>query len=65
MNKLILGATLTLGLLLSPNTGSVAAPGDGLDPNASATGNSNQAAMHCNARAGSMISRWTGGMRMI
>lgn len=40
MNKLILGATLTLGLLLGANTASIAAPGDGLDPNASATGNS-------------------------
>ncbi|MCJ2074065.1 hypothetical protein MKK68_00060 [Methylobacterium sp. E-016] len=65
MNKLILGATLTLGLLVSANTGSIAAPGDGLDPNASATGNSNQAAMHRNARAGSMMSRRTGGMRMM
>lgn len=40
MNKLILGATLTLGLLLSANAASIAAPGDGLDPKASATGNS-------------------------
>ncbi|MCJ2103981.1 hypothetical protein MKK70_00990 [Methylobacterium sp. E-041] len=40
MNKLILGATLTLGPLLGANTASIAAPGDGLDPNASATGNS-------------------------
>ncbi|WP_187274976.1 MULTISPECIES: hypothetical protein [unclassified Methylobacterium] len=40
MNKLILGATLTLGPLLGANTASIAALGDGLDPNASATGNS-------------------------
>ena len=65
MNKLILGATLTLGLLLSANTASMAGPGDGLDRNASATGNSNQAAMHRNARRGSMMSRRMGGMRMM
>ncbi|WP_279604155.1 hypothetical protein [Methylobacterium sp. J-092] len=39
MNKLILGAPLTLGPLLGANTASIAAL-DGLDPNASATGNS-------------------------
>ena len=64
MHKLIIGATLTLGLLLGANTASMAGPGDGLDRNASATGNSNQAAMHRNARAGSMMSR-RGGMRMM
>lgn len=64
MNKLILGATLTLGLLLGANTASMAGPGDGLDKSASATGNSNQAAMHRNARSGGMMSR-RGGMRMM
>ena len=64
MNKLILGATLTLGLLLGANTASMAGPGHGLDRNASATGNSNQAAMHRNARAGSTMSRRMGKMRM-
>ena len=65
MNKLILGATLTLGLLLGANTASMAGPGDGLDRDASATGNSNQAAMHRNARGSRMMSRRMGGMRMM
>ena len=64
MNKLIFRATLTLGLLLGANTASMAGPSDGLDRNASATGNSNQAVMHRNARADSMMSRRMGGMRM-
>lgn len=52
MNKLILGATLTVGLLLGATGASRAAPGDGLDRSAAATGNSNMGAMHRNAGGG-------------
>ncbi|WP_375462524.1 hypothetical protein [uncultured Methylobacterium sp.] len=63
MNKLILGATLTLGLLLGATGMSLAAPGDGLDRNAGATGNSNMGGMHRNA-GGGMKGRRMGGMHM-
>ncbi|MCJ2113297.1 hypothetical protein MKK64_19150 [Methylobacterium sp. E-025] len=65
MNKLILGTTLTLGLLLSANTASIAAPGDGLDRDAAATGNGRMGGMHAGARSGSMMNRRMGGMRMM
>ena len=64
MNKLILGATLTLGLLLGANSAGFAAPGDGLDRNAGATGNSNMGGMHGMARRGSMTSRRMSGTHM-
>jgi hypothetical protein len=57
MNKLILGATLALGLALGAASPTLAAPGDGLDRNAAATGNSNMAGMHRNARMQSRMMR--------
>lgn len=65
MNKLVLGATLTLGLLLGANTASMAAPGDGLDRNASAMGNGRMGGMHAGARTGGMMRPRMGGMRMM
>jgi hypothetical protein len=50
MNKIILGATLALGLVLGAASPSVAAPGDGLDRNAAAQGNGRFGGMHRNAR---------------
>lgn len=61
MNKLILGAALTLGLLLGVNTAGMAAPGDGLNRNAAATGNGRMGGMHAGARGGGRM----GGMRMM
>ncbi|MCJ2055040.1 hypothetical protein MKL09_00495 [Methylobacterium sp. J-048] len=53
MNKILLGATLALGLVLGAASPSLAAPGDGLDRNAAATGNSNFGGMHRGARMSS------------
>lgn len=50
MNKIILGATLALGLVLGAAGPSLASPGDGLDKNASAQGNGRFGGMHSNAR---------------
>jgi hypothetical protein len=57
MNKLLLGMTLTLGLLLGASTITMASPGDGLNRDAAATGNSNMGEMHRNAAGGSMMGR--------
>jgi hypothetical protein len=50
MNKIILGATLALGLVLGAASPSLASPGDGLDRNAAAQGNGRFGGMHRNAR---------------
>ncbi|MCJ2010180.1 hypothetical protein MKK70_26005 [Methylobacterium sp. E-041] len=65
MNKLILGATVALGLLLGANTAGMASPGDGLDRNAAATGNGRMGGMHAGARTGGMMRPRMGGMRMM
>ncbi|MCJ2048513.1 hypothetical protein [Methylobacterium sp. J-070] len=57
MNKIILGATLALGLVLGTAAPVLAAPGDGLDRNAAATGNSNFGGMHRTARMQSRMMR--------
>ena len=57
MNKIILGATLALGLVLGTAAPVLAAPGDGLDRNAAATGNSNFGGMHRTARTQSRMMR--------
>jgi hypothetical protein len=57
MNKLILGATLALGLVIGAASPTLAAPGDGLDRNAAATGNSNMGNMHRTARMQSRMMR--------
>lgn len=53
MNKAILGAVLTAGLVLGMGTASFAA-GDGLDRDAASTGNSTFAGQHRNAAGGAM-----------
>ncbi|TXM98936.1 hypothetical protein FV242_27200 [Methylobacterium sp. WL64] len=53
MNKILLGATLALGLVLGAASPSLAARGDGLDRNAAATGNGNFGGMHRGARMSS------------
>ena len=55
MNKLILGATLALGLVVGAASPVLAAPGDGLDRNAAATGNGRFGGMHSNARTESRM----------
>jgi hypothetical protein len=65
MTKLLLGTTLTLGLMLSVSTATMAAPGDGLDRDAARTGNSNMGEMHRNAAGGSMMGRFTRSTRMM
>lgn len=57
MKKILLGATLALGLLAGSNVASQAAPGDGLSRDGAATGNSNFAGQHRMARRGSMMAR--------
>ncbi|MCJ2137723.1 hypothetical protein MKK69_27385 [Methylobacterium sp. J-026] len=57
MNKIILGATLALGLVLGTAAPVLAAPGDGLDRNAAAQGNGNFGGMHRNARMQSGMMR--------
>ena len=57
MKKILLGATLAIGLLAGTNMPGHAAPGDGLSRNATATGNSNFAGQHRAARRGSMMAR--------
>ena len=53
MNKFLLGATLALGLVLGAASPSMAVPGDGLDRNAAAQGNSSAGMMRHGARMGS------------
>ncbi len=53
MNKIILGATLVLGLAIGTANPSFAAPGDGLSKNATAQGNDRFGGMHRGARMGS------------
>lgn len=65
MIKLILGTTLTLGLMLSISTAAMASPGDGLDRDAARTGNSNMGEMHRNAASGSMMGRSMRSTRMM
>lgn len=55
MNKIILGATLVLGLAIGAASPSLAGPGDGLDRNAAAQGNGNFGGMHRGARMGSRM----------
>ena len=50
MNKLILGATLALGLVVGAASPGLASPGDGLDRSAAAQGNGRFGGMHRNAR---------------
>lgn len=57
MNKLILGATLVLGLVVGAASPTLAAPGDGLSRNAAATGNTNMGGMHRTARMQSRMAR--------
>ncbi|MDP4006281.1 hypothetical protein [Methylobacterium sp. NEAU K] len=57
MNKLILGATLALGLVLGAASPTLASPGDGLDRNAAAQGNDRFGGMHRNARRESRMMR--------
>ncbi|MBP1183936.1 hypothetical protein [Methylobacterium sp. PvR107] len=57
MNKIILGATLALGLVLGAAGPSLASPGDGLDRNAAAQGNGRFGGMHRNARMESRMMR--------
>ena len=57
MNKIILGATLALGLVLGASSPSLASPGDGLDRNAAAQGNGRFGGMHRNARMESRMMR--------
>ena len=57
MNKIILGATLALGLVLGTAAPVLAAPGDGLSRNSAATGNSNFGGMHRTARMQSRMAR--------
>lgn len=57
MNKIILGATLALGLVLGAASPSLASPGDGLDRNAAAQGNGRFGGMHRNARMESRMLR--------
>lgn len=65
MNKLFLGATMTLGLMLGVSTTTIASPGDGLDRDAARTGNSNMGEMHRNAAGGSMMGRQMRSSRMM
>lgn len=55
MNKLILGATLALGLVIGAASPTLAAPGDGLSRNAAAQGNGTSGGMHRGARMGSRM----------
>ena len=55
MNKLILGATLALGLVIGAASPTLAGPGDGLDKNAAAQGNSTSGGMRSGARMGSRM----------
>ncbi|MHB2207647.1 hypothetical protein [Methylobacterium sp. CM6257] len=57
MNKIILGATLALGLVLGAAGPGLAAPGDGLSRNAAAQGNGTFGGMHRNARMQSRTMR--------
>jgi hypothetical protein len=57
MNKIILGATLALGLVLGAASPGSAAPGDGLSRSAAAQGNGNFGGMHRNARMQSRMMR--------
>lgn len=57
MNKIILGTTLALGLVLGAASPSLASPGDGLDRNAAAQGNGRFGGMHRNARMESRMMR--------
>ena len=50
MNRIILGASLALGLVLGAANPGLASPGDGLDRNAAAQGNGRFGGMHRNAR---------------
>lgn len=55
MNKILLGAAFALGLLVGTSSMSIAAPGDGLSPNASMQGNGRTGGMHSfNRRQGRM-----------
>lgn len=60
MNKTILGAILTAGLVLGASTASFAA-GDGLDRDAATTGNSTFAGQHRNAPGGAMMASRSSG----
>ena len=57
MNKLRLGAPLALGRVVGAASPTLAAPGDGLDKNAVATGNTNMGGMHRTARMQSRMMR--------
>lgn len=64
MNRIILGATLTVGLLLGLNGASFAA-GDGLDRDAASQGNSTFAGQHSVARnGGAMVGPRMGAQRV-
>lgn len=65
MTKLFLGTSMTLGLMLSISTATMASPGDGLDRDAARTGNSNMGEMHRNAAGGSMMGRSMRSTRMM
>lgn len=65
MNRIVLGAVMTFGLLIGVQNTSFAA-GDGLDRNAAATGNSTFAGQHREARSGAaMLAPRMGNRRMM